>query len=159
MIAQPDGMHLAPFNWATLRHDPGDPRVAEFIDNVARMNRLAERMPGFVWRHLNDSRDLNRLTRPLPFHRTKRFTTTLSVWETVDALRRYAFHTVHKGFYAKRAAWFEPHSSPYLVLWFVAAGHRPEVEEAVERADLLLSKGDSPEAFGWQFAMSDCNAA
>ena len=104
MLSRP-GFHLAQFNWATLRHKPGDPRVAEFIDNVARMNALADRMPGFVWRHQNDSKALNRMRRPLPFKRTKRFTTTLSVWRDVEALRVFAFQTVHNRFYAKVDDW------------------------------------------------------
>lgn len=160
MIEKP-GHHLAQFNWATLRHNPGDLRVAEFIDNVARLNRMAERMPGFVWRHLNDSRALDRLakSRVLPFQRTKRFTTTLSVWRDIEALKTYAFSTVHNRFYAKRAEWFEPPTGPYMVMWFVPEGHMPEVDEAADRAELLLTHGDSPEAFGWRYAMSECNAA
>lgn len=158
-MIQPDGHHLAQFNWATLRHDPGDPRVAPFIDNVARLNKVAERMPGFIWRHQNDSKALNRLRRPLPFNRTKRFTTTLSVWRDVEALRVFAFKTVHKGFYAKRAEWFEPPTGPYMVMWWVPEGHRPEVGEAVDRAAQLLTEGDGPDAFGWSYATGATRAA
>jgi hypothetical protein len=153
------GHHLAQFNWATLRHDPSDPRVAEFIDNVARINAMADRMPGFIWRHQNDSKALNRLRRPLPFARTKRFTTTLSVWRDIEALRVFAFQTVHNRFYAKRAEWFEPPKGPYMVMWWVPEGHRPDVGEAVERAALLLDQGDGPDAFGWGYAKGQTDAA
>ena len=43
-------MHVAHRNIARLRALPGDPLVAEFLDTVPRVNALAERSPGFVWR-------------------------------------------------------------------------------------------------------------
>lgn len=148
----PAGHHLAQFNWATLRHDPADPRVAEFMENVARMNMLADRMPGFVWRHLNDRTALRKLGRTGTFAPARRFTTTLSVWTELEALERFAFKTVHSRFYKKRAAWFEPHQGPYMVFWFVPQGHRPLIPEAVERAEHMLARGDSAYAFGWDWA-------
>lgn len=143
------GCHLAQFNWATLRFPIGDPRVAEFAKNVARMNRLAERMPGFVWRHLDDQKALAKLNHPGRFRRTALFTTTLSLWTDVDALRAFSFQTLHKRFYAKRADWFEPHDGPYIVLWWVPEGHRPGIPEAVSRAETLLKHGETEDAFGW----------
>ncbi|MEL7116283.1 MAG: DUF3291 domain-containing protein [Pseudomonadota bacterium] len=134
-MSQPPRTNLAQFNWATLRYDVDDPRVAEFVDNVARMNLIAERMPGFVWRHHYDSKALSRLKRPLPFERTDRFTTTLSVWRDARALADFAFRTIHNRFYEKRALWFEPHKGPYMVMWYVAEGHRPDIDEAVDRAE------------------------
>ena len=50
---QAQGHQIAHFNIARLRAMPGDPLVAEFIDNVPKVNSIAERSPGFVWR-LND---------------------------------------------------------------------------------------------------------
>ncbi|RAI01837.1 DUF3291 domain-containing protein [Acuticoccus sediminis] len=145
----PDGHHLAQFNWAKLRYDWDDPRVAEFIDNVARMNTMAERMPGFVWRHLNDRSALRKLRHDGIFATSKRFTTTLSVWTDLESLKRYAFKTVHSRFYKRRGEWFEPHDGPYIAFWFVPEGHRPSMAEAVERAEHMLAHGDSETAFGW----------
>jgi hypothetical protein len=34
-----------------------------------------------------------------------------------------------------------------VVLWWVAAGHRPTIEEAVARLDDLRANGPSPSAF------------
>src|SRR4051794_16935890 len=47
--------HLAQLNVGRLRYDVGDPRMAEFVDNLALVNGLAERSPGFVWRYQDDS--------------------------------------------------------------------------------------------------------
>lgn len=47
--------HLAQFNIARIRYPLDDPRMAEFVDNVARVNGLAEAIEGFVWRLQDDS--------------------------------------------------------------------------------------------------------
>ena len=41
---------VAHLNVARLRHPPADARVAGFIDNVPKVNAIAERSPGYVWR-------------------------------------------------------------------------------------------------------------
>ena len=38
----------------------------------------------------------------------------------------------------------------YFVLWHVPAGHRPSVQEAIERLEHLKAHGPSERAFGWQ---------
>ena len=43
-------MHLAEINVARLRHPLDDPRVADFVANLDRVNALAERSDGFLWR-------------------------------------------------------------------------------------------------------------
>lgn len=149
------GQYLAQFNWATLRYPITDPRVAEFAENIARMNLLAERMPGFIWRHLDDQKALKKLNHPGRFRRTPNFTTTLSVWRDMDALKAFSFQTLHKRFYAKRAQWFEPHDGPYIVMWWVPEAHRPDIPEAVARAEALLTDGSSERAFGWGGAVAE----
>jgi hypothetical protein len=42
--------HLANINIARFRHEPGDPRLADFVDNLELINGLGERSEGFVWR-------------------------------------------------------------------------------------------------------------
>lgn len=68
------------------------------------------------------------------------------------ALEHYVWQTVHKRFYGRRENWFEPHEGPSLVLWWGAAGHRPDVDEAVARLMHLKALGPSEHAFDWQMA-------
>src|SRR6516225_3980939 len=42
---------------------------------------------------------------------------------------------------------FEKVNEAILVLWWVPRGHRPSVEEAIARLELLRRKGPHPEAF------------
>ncbi|MGB0440601.1 MAG: DUF3291 domain-containing protein, partial [Paracoccaceae bacterium] len=48
-MTQPAGHHIAELNIARLLADQDDPRVAEFMDNIDRINGLGKRMPGFAW--------------------------------------------------------------------------------------------------------------
>jgi hypothetical protein len=93
-------MHLAELNIGKFKYPTTDPRMAEFMDNLDRVNALAERSPGFVWRLKGDN---NNATE---FRIGDDNAVNLSVWETPDALEHYVFKTVHVKFYKKRAAWF-----------------------------------------------------
>jgi hypothetical protein len=73
----------------------------------------------------------------------------LTVWENVEALERFVFKTVHGRFFDRRETWFAQ-PEPTLVLWWVPAGHRPTLDEAVARLDHLRANGPSDCAFGWE---------
>ena len=47
--------HLAQFNVAKTRYPIEDPRMAEFVDNLNRINSLGDQSPGCVWRYSTDS--------------------------------------------------------------------------------------------------------
>ena len=74
----------------------------------------------------------------------------LSVWESVEALERFVWQTVHKRFYGRRPEWFDSMDGPHFVMWWVPAGHRPPLIEAKERLEHLAAHGPSEHAFGWE---------
>ncbi|HZD90502.1 MAG TPA: DUF3291 domain-containing protein, partial [Pseudolabrys sp.] len=41
-----EARHLAEFNVARIRYPLEDPRMAEFVDNVDRVNKLADQIEG-----------------------------------------------------------------------------------------------------------------
>jgi hypothetical protein len=141
-MRRPDGHHLAELNIGRLIASPGDPRVAEFVAATERVNALAERMPGFVWR-LTDA-----LEKPLEAH-DDRLVPNLSVWQSAAELEVFVWKTVHKQFYDRRADWFEILGAMHFVMWWVPEGHEPTLNEAMERLAHLEAHGDSDHAFGW----------
>ena len=136
--------HLAQFNIARIKYPLDDPRMAEFVDNVARVNALAEAIDGFIWRLQDDSGN----AMNIKVYDDPRVLPNLTLWENVEALERFVWQTVHKRFYGRREQWFEHIETP-LVLWFVPAGHRPSLLEGVERLEYLKERGPSDHAFGW----------
>ena len=138
--------HLAQVNIGRVLGGPDDARMKDFFDNLARINQLAERMPGFVWR-LKDETGDSAMALHWPGDPT--MNVNLSVWEDDEALAKFVFQTVHRNFYARKHEFFETPTEPTVALWRVAAGHVPTVEEAKERLDHLIAHGPSDFSFGW----------
>lgn len=138
-------MHLAELNIARLKYPLDDPRVAEFADNLDRINAVADRSEGFVWRLQDDSGDATSIRAfddPMVI-------VNMTVWQSAEHLERFVWNTVHKQFYAKRAEWFELMQAQHFVMWWVDEGHVPGLAEAKARLDHLAANGDSDFAFGW----------
>jgi hypothetical protein len=71
----------------------------------------------------------------------------LSVWEDVESLKDYVYSGAHAAVLRQRRSFFEVMASAYAVLWWVPDGHRPTLDEARERLDLLEADGPTARAF------------
>ncbi|MDP3898824.1 MAG: DUF3291 domain-containing protein [Mesorhizobium sp.] len=138
-------MNLAELNIGRFRYPADDPRMAGFMDNLDRVNAVAERSDGFIWRLKDESGNATAI-RPFP---DPNMAVNLSVWRDAQSLKHYVWNTVHKQFYARRNDWFELMESHHFVMWWIDEGHLPTPEEAKERLDHLHQNGDSDFAFGW----------
>jgi Domain of unknown function (DUF3291) len=140
-----EARHLAQFNIARIKYPLDDPRMREFVGHVERVNGLADKMDGFVWRLQDDSGHAMNMT----VYDDPAILPNLTVWESAEALERFVFKTVHDRFFQRREEWFAQ-PEPTLVMWWVPAGHRPTLDEAVARLDHLKAHGPSNDAFGWE---------
>ena len=143
-------MHLAELNVGRLLADTDDPRVAEFMANLDRVNGLGKRMPGFVWM-MEGSGEPGTGNTENNIGDDPRYVANLTVWEDVASLENFVFNTVHRQFYERRQEWFEVLVEQHFVMWWVPAGHRPSLEEALERLERRKAQGDSDDAFGWDY--------
>jgi len=137
------GYHLAQFNLARAIAPLDDPLLADFMDRLDEVNALAEASPGFVWRLKSDSGNATDIRA----YDDPRMLVNMSVWTSVEALFDYVYRNRHSKMMARRREWFEPMTTPYAVLWWVPAGHRPTVEEAAERLAHLKRHGPTEHAF------------
>lgn len=142
-------MHLAEFNRGVLRYDWDDARVADFAQNIQKVNALAMRAPGFIW--MLDEPGMDAAQRDPDGHLggDLRLASTLSVWQSPQALQDFVFKTVHRVFMDRGPEWFDPGQGLRLVMWWVPEGHRPTIAEAVERFNRLSQDGASEAAFDW----------
>jgi Domain of unknown function (DUF3291) len=140
--------HLAQLNIGRLRGTRNDPAMAGFFDNLDRINRMAERMPGFVWRLKDDSGNATNI----PWVGDPAFAVNLSVWESVEALEKFVWQTAHTKVYNRKAEFFEKPASPHFVMWWIDEGHIPTLQEAKERLDHLTACGPGEFSFGWETA-------
>jgi hypothetical protein len=146
----PDGHHLAELNVGRLVAQPGDPRVAEFMGALDHVNGLGKRMPGFVWM-MEGSGEPGTGNTETKIGGDARFVSNLTVWESVESLEAFVWNTVHRQFYERRQDWFEVLGEMHFVMWWVPAGHRPTLDEALERLENLRRHGDTEHAFGWKW--------
>lgn len=147
---QPDGFHLAELNVGRLLTPTDDPRVAEFMGNLDRINGLGKRMPGFVWM-MEGSGEPGTGNTENSFGGDSQMITNLTVWQDAASLENFVFGTLHKHFYENRGKWFEVLGRMHFVMWWVPEGHKPTLDEAMARLEKLQSEGDSDEAFGWSY--------
>ena len=141
-------MHLAELNIGRLVAPTDDPRVAEFVGALDRVNGLGKRMPGFVWM-MEGSGEPGTGNTENNIGDDPQFVANLTVWENVTALENFVWNTVHRQFFERRAEWFEVLGEMHFVMWWVEEGHRPSLDEALERLDHLRENGNSDYAFGW----------
>jgi hypothetical protein len=135
-------MQLAHLNVARVRAPLGDPLMADFTNNIERINRLAEQSEGFVWRLEADGDGTYGMAAGAPD-----VILTLSVWESLAALRSFVFKSDHAGFLRRRREWFLPYGGPYVALWWLPDGTTPTLEDAFRRLANLTERGPSDEAF------------
>jgi Domain of unknown function (DUF3291) len=135
--------HLAQLNIGRLRAPIEDPLIAEFADALDPVNALAERSDGFVWRFQTEEGDA---TSVRPFD-DDGIIVNFSTWESIEALADFVYRSDHTAFMRRRREWFERFDGVFQVLWWVPAGHRPTVDEAIERLELLRSQGPTAQAF------------
>ena len=135
--------HLAQLNIGRLVAPLEDPRIEGFVNALDPVNALAEASPGFVWRLQTDEGDATAL-RPYP---DPEVIVNLTVWESIESLKAFVYQGDHLAIFRRRREFFEVSSKAYVVLWWVDAGHIPNVEEAKERLEFLRRYGPTPWAF------------
>lgn len=133
---------LAQLNIAAMNAPLEAPSMADFVANLDRINALAEAAPGFIWRLKDEG---GNATAMRPFGDD--MLVNLSVWRDVESLRAYVYRSAHVDIMRRRKEWFTPMAEASLVLWWVPAGHRPELSEAAEKLDLLRRLGPGAAAF------------
>jgi hypothetical protein len=122
-----------------------DPVMAGFVARLDEINALADRSPGFVWRLQTPEGNATYL-RP---YDDDRILFNMSVWESIDQLKRYVYYSAHVEVLKRRHDWFVKFSGAYTALWWVPQGHRPGIDEAKQRLAHLDAHG--PTAFAFTF--------
>ncbi len=120
--------------------------MAGFVQRLEEINVLADASPGFVWRLQTNEGNATYLW---PFE-DERLLLNMSVWESVEALRQYVYHSTHRELLRMRHAWFERFEGAYTALWWVPAGHIPGIVEAKSRIAHLDAHGPMQFAFTFQ---------
>ncbi len=132
---------LAQLNIGRLRHPRETPEMRGYREALGPVTAIALDWPGFIWIH-DDSiiGTAERLFGP-------GVAANLSLWRDAESLRAFMECPEHAAVMARRGEWFEPTEEASFALWWVPAGHRPDLEEARRRLALLRQAGPTPQAF------------
>jgi hypothetical protein len=133
---------LAQLNIGTFREVPESPVNADFFDSLDRINAIADTAPGFVWRLVGDGGNATEFR----VFEDPNTLLNMSVWTDLASLGAFVYRSGHVEVMRRRHEWFAP-TEDFMVMWWVPAGHIPDITEARQRLDLLRSKGPTPEAF------------
>jgi hypothetical protein len=134
---------LAQVNVARLLAPVDSEQLTDFVANLEPINALADQSPGFIWRLKSEG---GNATDSKAFDDTM-ILINLSVWESIEALRQFAFDSAHAPVMKRRREWFEKFQTAYVALWWIESGHIPTPDEALQRLQSLDQYGSTPFAF------------
>lgn len=130
-----------------------DPIMKEFVDNLDRVNELAESSPGFIWRLKDESNNASSFD---PFN-DEQVIINISVWENIASLENFTYKTFHTDFLKKRKEWFYKYGKAHFALWWIEKGKYPSIEDCIERLEYLQLNGVSEKAFNFRSKFSKPN--
>lgn len=135
--------HLAQLNIAKMKFPLDDPQMADFVNNLDRINGIAESAEGFIWR-LKDEQ--NNATS-IKIYNDDFLIVNMSVWSNIDSLFQFTYQSAHVEIFKRRKEWFEKMTDMHMCLWYLPKGNLPTVQDAEERLTYLRKNGETPFAF------------
>jgi hypothetical protein len=136
-------MQLAQINIAKLKYSIDAPEVAEFVDNLDKINALAEASEGFIWRLKDESGNATAFN----VFGDERIIVNISVWSGIESLHTYVYRSSHSEFLGKRNQWFKLPKTAHLALWWIDDNDYPSAEDGRERIYHLREHGPTAYAF------------
>lgn len=121
------------------------PKMAGFVSELDRINKLADRSEGFVWRLQTEKGDAT----DLRIFDDEKVILNMSVWEKIEDLKNYVYSGDHLEIVKQKKNWFTKSKSAHLALWWIPAGVVPTVEDAKFRLNEIQRIGPSEVAFNF----------
>ncbi len=132
--------HLAQINIGRLVAPLDDPKIAEFVAQLDPVNALADSAPGFVWRLQSDSGNAT----DIPYSDDPLVIVNMSVWESMEALRDFAYRSDHIRVFRDRAKWFEKAEKPNYATGLICSTIVQDPPFLGSEHSKGLSRGDKP---------------
>ena len=137
--------HLAQVNIAKRLAPMDDPIMQDFVNNLDRMNALADNHEGFIWRLKDEDKDL-----AAEVFQDDTLIINMSVWENVETLFDYTYKSDHVEIFKRKKEWFSKMKMMHMAFWYIPEGYEPTFQDAKDRLDYIDKHGDTPYAFGFK---------
>lgn len=144
--------HLAQVNIAERLAPMDDPIMQDFVNNLDRINAIADVSDGFVWRLMDEDKE-----EGARIFESDKLLINMSVWTDLEALFNYTYNTVHVEIFKRKKEWFSKMKMMHMAFWYVPEGYEPTFQDARDRLDYLNTHGETPYAFTFKskFSASD----
>ncbi|NJX16670.1 DUF3291 domain-containing protein [Tamlana crocina] len=144
--------HLAQVNIAKRLAPMDDPIMQDFVNNVDKMNAIADQSNGFVWRLKDEDKD-----EAASIFQDDSLLINMSVWENQESLFNYTYRSNHIEVFKRKKEWFSKVKMAHMAFWYVPVGYMPNFNDAKLRLDYLNTHGETPFAFTFKskFTIAD----
>ena len=146
--------HLAQVNIARMIAPIDSPVMSDFVSNLERINTIAEKHDGFVWRLKGEHNDATSLR----VFEDDFLIINMSVWVAMEALFKFTYSSEHVGILKRKKEWFSAMKDMHMAFWYVPIGHEPTPAEAKTRLNHLNEYGETPYAFTFKSKFSSEDA-
>ncbi len=83
--------HLAQVNVGVAKYSYDDPRFSDFVNELDRINDLADKSQGFIWRYVAD----DETSAGEDVFKEESLLFNMSVWESKESLMDFVYKTDH----------------------------------------------------------------
>ncbi|MFI1773622.1 DUF3291 domain-containing protein [Thalassobellus citreus] len=144
--------HLAQVNIAKILAPMDDPIMQDFVNNVDKMNAIADDADGFVWRLKDEDKE-----EAIRVFQDDSIIINMSVWENLESLFNYTYNSGHIEVFKRKKEWFSKMKMMHMAFWYIPEGYEPTFEDANTRLDYINTHGDTPFAFSFKskFSVND----
>ncbi|WP_298237988.1 DUF3291 domain-containing protein [uncultured Algibacter sp.] len=144
--------HLAQVNIAKRLAPMEDPIMQDFVNNLDRINAIADKAEGFIWRLQDEDKD-----EALEVFQDDTLIINMSVWTDLEALFNYTYKSGHIEVFKRKKEWFSKMKIMHMAFWYVPIGYEPTFQDAKNRLDYLNTYGNTPFAFSFKsnFSVTD----
>lgn len=137
--------HLAQVNIAKRLAPMDDPIMLDFVNNLDKINAIADSFVGFIWRLKDEDKDEATL-----IFKDDTLIINMSVWENLESLFNYTYNSGHIEVFKRKKEWFSKMKMVHMAFWYVPEGYNPTFQDAKDRLDYLNTHGDTPFAFSFK---------
>ncbi|WP_062270380.1 DUF3291 domain-containing protein [Endozoicomonas arenosclerae] len=144
-----DQFHLAQVNIARTKASLESPVMKGFVDQLDRVNQLAEQSDGFVWRLQSEEGDD---ATSIQAFEDENIIINMSVWRDIESLKNFVYSGEHLALLKNKKLWFEKMSIPTQALWWLPVEQLPGVEDAIKVLKQLEEEGSTEKVFTFNTA-------
>ena len=137
--------HLAQVNVAKRLAPLDDPIMQDFINNLDKINAIADSSDGFIWRLQDEDKD-----EAESIFQDDSLIINMSIWENLDSLFNYTYNSGHIEVFKRKKEWFSKMKMMHMAFWYVPEGYEPTFQDAKDHLDYLNIHGDTPFAFSFK---------